>query len=100
MGGRNLKLAMTDDRRSRRTDVTAAARIEAGPGRAFSVTVHNVSAHGVMVEVDARFVPGRPVTVDMAGLGRVQGRVAWVRDGHAGIAFVDPLTLDQINAIL
>jgi hypothetical protein len=100
MGETNLKLAMTDDRRSRRADMSASARIEAGPGRAFAVTVHNLSAHGIMVEVDARFVPGRPVTVDMAGLGRVSGRVAWVRDGHAGIAFVDPLTLDQINAIL
>lgn len=80
--------------------MSAAARIEAGPGRAFPVTVHNVSAHGVMVEIDARFVPGRPVTVDMAGLGRVSGRVAWVREGHAGIAFAEPLTLDQINAIL
>ncbi len=100
MGEGNLKLAMTDDRRSRRTDLKAAARIEAGPGRAFAVTVHNVSAHGVMVEIDARFVPGRPVTVEMSGLGRVTGRVAWVRDGHAGIAFAEPLTLDQINAIV
>jgi hypothetical protein len=100
VGEGNLKLAMMDDRRSRRTDMSAAAMIEAGPGRAFAVTVHNVSAHGLMVEVDARFVPGRPVTVDMAGLGRVSGRVAWVREGHAGIAFGEPLTLDQISAIL
>ncbi len=96
----NLKLAMMDDRRSRRTDLSAAARIEAGPGRMFAVNVHNVSAHGLMVEVDARFVPGRPVTIEMVGLGRVSGRVAWVRAGHAGIAFAEPLTLDQINAIL
>ena len=100
MSETNSNFAMTDDRRSRRTDMSAAARIEAGPGRAFAVTVHNVSAHGVMVEVDVRFVPGRSVTIEMTGLGRVHGRVAWVREGHAGIAFVDPLTIDQINAIL
>ncbi len=99
MGETNLNFAMTDDRRSRRTDLSAPAQIEAGPGRAFAVTIHNLSAHGVMVELDVRFIPGRPVTIEMAGLGRVQGRVAWVRDGHAGIAFVDPLTIDQINAI-
>jgi hypothetical protein len=96
----NLKLAMMDDRRSRRTDLSAAALIEAGPGRGFAVTVHNVSAHGLMIELDARFVPGRPITVEMSGIGRVPGRVAWVREGHVGIAFAEPLTLDQINAIL
>jgi hypothetical protein len=93
-------LAITDDRRSRRTEIKLPARIEAGPGRAFAVVVHNLSAHGIMVEIDARFVPGRPVTIEMTGLGRVSGRVAWVRDGHAGIAFVAPLTLEQINAIV
>jgi hypothetical protein len=89
-----------DDRRSRRADVRLPATIDAGPGRLFSVIVHNVSAHGVMAEVDVQLVPGRPVTVTMAGLEKTVGRVAWLRDGHVGIAFAEPLTLDQINAIL
>jgi PilZ domain len=89
-----------DDRRSRRTDVRLAASIDAGPGRIYPVIINNVSAHGVMAELGVQLVPGRPVTVTLAGLDKVLGRVAWLRDGHIGIAFVEPLTLDQINAIL
>jgi PilZ domain len=89
-----------DDRRSRRADVRLRATIDAGPGRIFSVIVHNVSAHGVMAEIDVQLVPGRPVTVTMSGLEKASGRVAWLRDGHVGIAFAEPLTLDQINELV
>lgn len=96
----NLKHAVVDDRRSRRTDVRVNALVEAGPGRTYETSARNVSAHGVMVEIDMELVPGRPVHIALAGLGRVAGRVAWAREGHTGIAFVEPLTLEQINAIL
>lgn len=89
-----------DDRRSRRADVCLPATIDAGPGRVYTVLVHNISAHGVMAELPVQIVPGRPVTVTMAGLDKLAGRVAWLRDGHIGIAFAEPLTVDQINAIL
>lgn len=89
-----------DDRRSRRTEIRLAATIDVGAGRVFKAVVHNISAHGVMAEVDAPLAPGRPVSVTMAGLCSAPGRVAWMREGHVGVAFTDPLTLDQINAIL
>lgn len=89
-----------DDRRSRRAEVRLPATVDAGPGRVYPVVVHNVSAHGIMAELPAQLVPGRPVTVTMAGLKKITGRVAWLRDGHVGIAFVEPLTVEQINAIL
>ena len=88
-----------DDRRSRRADVRLPATVDAGPGRIYPVIIHNVSAHGVMAELSVQLVPGRPVTVTMAGLDKVAGRIAWLRDGHIGIAFVEPLTVDQINAM-
>ncbi|MES2288660.1 MAG: PilZ domain-containing protein [Pseudomonadota bacterium] len=100
MAASNLKQEITDDRRSRRADVRVNALIEAGPGRTYETSARNVSAHGVMVELEMELAPGRPVHIALAGLGRVAGRIAWARDGHTGIAFVDPLTLAQINDIL
>lgn len=94
------KAVVPDDRRSRRTEIRLAATIDVGAGRTFGAVVHNVSAHGVMAEIEVPLAPGRPVSVTMKGLGSVAGRVAWMRDGHVGVAFTVPLTLDQINAIL
>lgn len=96
----NINAVLQDDRRSRRTDIRVSAIIDAGPGRVYSVLVHNVSAHGVMAETSEQLVPGRPVTLVMAGLDKTAGRVAWIRDGHVGIAFAEPLSLDQISAIV
>ena len=96
----NLNTAVSDDRQSRRSEVRLVAVIHLGPGQRIDAIAHNVSAHGVMVETDARFVPGRPVSIDLAGLPRTPGRVAWVREGHAGLSFVQPLTLEQLLAIV
>lgn len=100
MSKTNSQILPIDDRRSRRTDVRLTATIDLGPGRSTTAIVQNVSAHGLMVEIDKRLVPGRPVAVEMKGLGRVPGRIAWTRDGHTGVAFVEPLTPEQINAIV
>jgi hypothetical protein len=96
----NAKATQPDDRRSRRAEVRLPATIDAGPGRTLPVIVHNVSAHGFMAELDVQLIPGRPVSVSMAGLDRTAARVAWQRDGQVGIAFVEPLTFDEINNIL
>ncbi len=96
----NTKAIQPDDRRSRRAEVRLPATVEAGPGRAFHVIVQNVSAHGIMFELESPLIPGRPVSVSMAGLDRTAARVAWQRDGQVGIAFVEPLTFDQISNII
>jgi hypothetical protein len=95
----NLKFVEADDRRSPRSDLSFAVNIDAGPGRVHAATVHNVSAHGVLVEASDHYVPGRPLVIEIAPLGRLAARVAWMRDGHAGLAFVEPLTLAQIEAL-
>ncbi len=96
----NAKATQPDDRRSRRADIRLPATLEAGPGRSFQIIVQNISAHGFMAELEAQLVPGRPVTVSMASLDRTPARVAWQREGQIGIAFVDPLTYEQICNIL
>jgi PilZ domain len=95
----NTKSVVVDERQSMRTEVSFPAHIVAAPGLVHAALVHNISAHGVMVELGVKFAPGRPVTVELPGLGGVAGRVAWVRDGHAGIAFATPLSLAEFRAI-
>lgn len=89
-----------DDRRSRRTDVRVPVRIAAGMGPKIEAFALNVSAHGVMLETDVPFVPGRPLTLELPGLPGKAARIAWVRDGHIGVAFAQPLTLDELLAIV
>ena len=88
-----------EERRSSRNDVRADGVLQVGTAR-HAVTVLNVSAHGVMVQSEARLVPGRPVTVELEGLAPTRGRVAWAREGHVGIAFNNPLTLHALLAIV
>jgi len=86
-----------DDRQSPRIYLNDKATLDAGPGRRFDVKILNVSAHGMMIETEARLTPGRPVAVEHLPMGRAAAKVAWLRDGHAGLVFAKPLTLEQLS---
>lgn len=57
------------------------------------VRVRNLSAIGLMADYKDIATPGDPVVVTVRGIGAVNGKVAWVRQGKIGVAFdveVDP----------
>ena len=57
------------------------------------VRVRNLSAEGLMVELDRASDVGVPVVLDLRGIGEVSGKVAWYMAGRAGIALdfaIDP----------
>jgi len=55
------------------------------------VRVRNLSQGGMMAEFD-RVVPmGTPVTIELRGVGKVRGQVAWCAEGRAGISFDRPI---------
>lgn len=56
-----------------------------------SVRVRNLSAGGLMAEMPDPVSPDSAVTVELRGLGRVTGRVAWQTEGRVGIAFDRPI---------
>ena len=91
-----LNIALGDERRSMRSEVRLDATIVAGPSRRVAVTVLNVSAHGVMAETRASFVPGRAVMLELAGLAPTPGRIAWTRQGYIGLAFAQPLSVEAL----
>jgi hypothetical protein len=57
------------------------------------VRIRNLSAGGLMAELDRVLEIGTPVEVNVRGVGWVQGQVAWVAAGRVGVAFnrqIDP----------
>lgn len=59
-----------------------------------SVLVRNLSSGGLMAEYAPHVAQGTPVEIEVRGLGRVGGRIAWATEGRIGIAFdrkVDPM---------
>lgn len=55
--------------------------------------IRNISARGVMAEVQGAWWTGEPAAVQLKSGGQVPGRVVWVENGRIGVAFdheVDP----------
>lgn len=98
MRNTNTREEAVEDRRSPRLYLQAKAMLDAGPGKRAEVDVLNLSAHGLMAASALRLTPGRPVSVELLRIGKLAGRIAWIRDGHMGITFIKPLTLDQLSA--
>ncbi|WP_419808054.1 PilZ domain-containing protein [Sphingomonas sp.] len=55
------------------------------------VRVRNLSAGGLMAELDRSVAPGTAATLEMRGLGELTGRVAWCAHGRMGIALDNPI---------
>ena len=55
--------------------------------------VRNLSTGGMMIDAPFEMVPGTRLTVELRGVGLIEGRVAWASAGKAGVAFdedIDP----------
>ena len=77
--------SVTQNRRSRRSNVLMAATVETADGLV-GVTLRNLSAEGALVEGDGITHPGSQVVFRKNELC-VSGRIAWVSDRRAGISF-------------
>jgi hypothetical protein len=88
------EFSISQNRRSRRSNVLMAASLETATGTA-KVTLRNLSAHGALVEGDRIPAPGSPLVFRKKDLA-VGGKIAWVSERRAGIAFdsnLDPETV-------
>ena len=83
------------NRNDSRDSLLLAAQFRvAGRNHAIPVRIRNLSAGGLMAEVDDPLSVGTAVEIDVRGVGWTPGRVAWVAAGRIGIAFdslIDPL---------
>jgi hypothetical protein len=77
--------SVAQNRRSRRANVLLAATIEAARGE-LSVRLRNLSSDGALIEADELPEKGEQVLFRRNEIS-AKGRVAWVLDRHAGLAF-------------
>ena len=80
---------VTQNRRSRRTNVLLKATVET-PRGPLSVILRNLSQEGALVQAEDMPEPGTRVLFHRQGLS-VPSRVAWSHCGCAGIEFEFPL---------
>ena len=85
---------MTQNRRSRRSNVLLTATLEVG-GASVQVRLRNLSEEGALVEGDQLPVEGSSVLFERKEL-RVPSRVAWVQGHYAGIAFSTRLPAQDV----
>ena len=67
--------------------------IDGRPGMA-SVRIRNLSSGGLMAEYAHPVEIGNALEIDLRGVGKVAGRIAWTAAGRIGVAFdtpIDPL---------
>lgn len=77
-----------------RDSLFLAAQLTVGSLPSEQVRVRNLSAGGLMAEYPSAIAAGTPVKVELRGIGRIGGQIAWATDGRIGIAFddqIDPL---------
>lgn len=83
----------TSGKRERKRDsLFLSARLRLGvDATVHEVRVRNLSAGGLMAELDRAAEPGTPVSLEMRGLGAMTGTVAWCTRGRLGIALSQPV---------
>ena len=92
-----------DARSEPRDEVHHRARAMRGEGPAISLTVVNLSPHGLMARSDLPFESGDRVTVSLPVVGLVRAQVRWALGGRIGCqldAAIPPLAYrDLIRAL-
>jgi hypothetical protein len=71
--------------------VLAKIRPEGETGESETVRVRNVSSGGLMADASDQYRPGSRVEVELEGIGKTTGSVAWSEAGRIGIAFDHPV---------
>ena len=86
--------SITQNRRSRRSNVFLAALIEVG-GKEIPVKLRNLSEDGALVEGEKLPIEGTEVVFRRNEL-EIRSRIAWVHANHAGVAFGMALRPEEV----
>lgn len=64
-----------------------------GDGPPLTMRIRNLSAGGMMAEIGEPFTKGDRISIDLRGIGMLEGIVAWREESRIGVAFaqeIDP----------
>lgn len=86
--------SVTQNRRSRRSNVLLAATVETSRGE-HAVRLRNLSEDGALIEAEQLPAKGEEILFRRNDIA-VRGRVAWVHDRHAGLSFEHKLEPDVV----
>jgi PilZ domain len=64
------------------------------------VRVINFSEGGFLIQCDERLERGDAVMIELHGVGKVTGRIAWSANGHAGGSFDDMIGAHELIATI
>lgn len=88
-------IGIAGEPRRNRDSLFLLARVRVdGEAEWVDVRVRNLSAGGLMAEIAQALAIDTPVELELRGIGRVTGRVAWQAEGRTGVAFdaeIDPM---------
>jgi hypothetical protein len=60
-------------------------------GESYALRVRNISSGGLMAECAHDFAPGDRVELEVRGVGKQAGQIAWAGHGKLGVSFDDPI---------
>ena len=89
-----------DQRRAPREAVDVRSLIWGGRLAPSPALIVNISPYGCMVRTDERVKIGQSLTVDMPGVGSLNGQVIWTLDARIGIEFDEMIPLDDYLAMM
>ena len=67
-------------------------------GQEANVTLHNISAAGLLLETGLELAKGEELTLEMPEAGAVTARVVWHSEGLYGCAFAEPVSSAALAA--
>jgi hypothetical protein len=85
--------------RAERTSVMLTALVEQGEGHAAtSHRVRDLSVGGIRIDNAARLTAGGTVSISVGALQAIGATVRWARNGFAGLAFAEPINVEEARS--
>ncbi|WP_404339540.1 PilZ domain-containing protein [Sphingomonas sp. MMS12-HWE2-04] len=93
-------LAIAEDRHEERDDVHYRTRAMVPDGRQLSLTIVNISPHGLMARCDTQLETGDKLRVTLPQAGAVVGEIRWSLGGRLGCQFDRAIDLATYYALV